>query len=219
MALIRIPDRLISSFKVLFGLPIPTIEHLVEQLVNRPVGTTIGTLADNVASEGLARRDEIHIALTILDSIFDAYGSNELSVDDFISEFTKALIESEVISDANRQFEILIKQLLTNDQNQILTDKFMDLVREGERIISSGRIVTDVRPMVDEDDDNSILGATIVHQLRLSFIENNEKKSLYFLLNGNDLDELEKMIRRAKNKESSFKKTFSSNNIIFFDEK
>ena len=165
------------------------------------------------------KKDELAFATTILNSVFAAREITELSIDDFIPEFIEALENAKAKIDNVPEFSELLRKLLSQEKNRLLNEKFNNLINEGERVIVEARIVTDVRPMVDSDDDNSIIGLAIIHQLRLSFSENNQPKSLYFLLNGTDLDALEKVIHRAKNKELNFKNTFSSDSQVFFEEK
>lgn len=219
MTRIKIPERALHGFAILFSFPNEVRHKLVDLIVARPVGMSIKTLVDTLPSDLEGKKDELAFATTILNSVFAAREITELSIDDFIPEFIEALENAKAKIDNVPEFSELLRKLLSQEKNRLLNEKFNNLINEGERVIVEARIVTDVRPMVDSDDDNSIIGLAIIHQLRLSFSENNQPKSLYFLLNGTDLDALEKVIHRAKNKELNFKNTFSSDSQVFFEEK
>jgi hypothetical protein len=219
MALIKIPDRLVPGFRVLFGLSKEVQEKLVDHIIRKPIGTSIETLIDTVPKEIAGTREEFGTFISLLEPLYDAHKETQLPLDEFVSEFTSSLDEAKIPIPNKEDFEQLLRKLLAENKNYQLTEKLSDLVREGDRIFSTTRIVTDIRPMVDDEDDGSILGLIVVHQLRISFVENNERKSSYFLLNRTDLEELEKAIVRAKNKESTFKKAFTSDSNVFHEEK
>jgi hypothetical protein len=219
MTLISIPDRIVPGFKALFSLSNEVRHLLVDHITSRPVGTSLKSLIESIPKEIQGKKDELSVATSILNSVFSAREASELSIEDFIPDFIEALDEANVNPGNKEEFGDLLRKLLSHEKYRSLNKKFIELVGEGERLITETRIVTDIRPMVDDGDDKSIVGLAIIHQLRITFRNNNQEESLYFLLNGSDLASLEKVIQRAKNKEDHFKNTFTTESQVFYEEK
>ena len=88
-----------------------------------------------------------------------------------------------------------------------------DLAYDRERILINTDIETDVRPIFDDD---KFKGLVIVHTLKIDFVENGkDENTTYLALDKDDMDKLEKLIHRAKLRESSLRANISSTFVDF----
>jgi len=69
-----------------------------------------------------------------------------------------------------------------------------------ERLVHTTRILTDVRPIFDDDADDGPAGAVIMHQLEMSVWTEGRHLEMYFALDEDDLVKLQSDVRRALDK-------------------
>lgn len=92
-----------------------------------------------------------------------------------------------------------------------IKQKALTLAVFQERLFSSCRILTDIRPIFSDDDNEptEISAAFVFHTLKISFIEDDESKYFYISLDANDLEELKSSVDRAVNKGNIAKRAIS----------
>lgn len=91
-------------------------------------------------------------------------------------------------------FENTVQELTISYQNNLL----------------NSRIITDMRPVFSKGDDLKVDTIIITHNLELTYLENGQSKTEYFALNSKDIEDLTKVLERAKNKEGALRETFKS---------
>jgi hypothetical protein len=103
-------------------------------------------------------------------------------------------------------------------QNPVI-DRFakaLSLRNEYERILDDTRILTDIRPVFDEDADNPAITAAIVnHTLRFSYTSGDgESHESHFALDISDLNKLRKQIDKAIKKDKAARTMAEAASII-----
>jgi hypothetical protein len=217
MAIITIPERLKPGFKILLKLPQKRQLELVKYIVDSPIGITPETLVEELPANFEGDPNELKIATSILLSIFNATDSFEFNAEKFIPDFVTALEDSNLAPDSPDEFRFVLKTLLSVKEKIDLSKKLEGLVSEGQRLITNSRIVTDIRPIVHDDDAKNILGLTVIHTLKITFFDGESQRENYFSLDISDIEKLEKNILRAKEKHEAFKNKFASSDFQFFE--
>lgn len=89
----------------------------------------------------------------------------------------------------------------------LLSAKAFDIAYDFERVYTSGRMITSIRPVFDEGDKSEIVGTTIVQTLRLEYSSREgERSGLSVALDLDDVKKLERSCREAiKKAESSMR--------------
>lgn len=92
-----------------------------------------------------------------------------------------------------------------------LLGRGLDLLAEHEHLLVSARILSDIRPLFDQEDPADVDGSVIGHVLRLSFAR-GEPRTLDVALDLDDLRRLEIAIQRAVQKEEKLRAMVRSTN-------
>jgi hypothetical protein len=94
--------------------------------------------------------------------------------------------------------------------------KAYDLGSSYERQFHLSRVLTDIRPLFDDEVSVPPPGALIVHQLELRGFVNGELRTSYWVMNGRDLDRLKEQIERAQGKSQALAEVLRLNNISMY---
>lgn len=94
--------------------------------------------------------------------------------------------------------------------------KAVDVGAEHERLFHLSRIMTDLRP-VFRDADEDPLGLVMTHKLRIDFFGNGDMTSIEVALTEEDLTSLAETIERARRKAASLKAALSKADLTLFD--
>lgn len=88
--------------------------------------------------------------------------------------------------------------------------KTVDLANSTPARCTGFRIVTDIRPVFDEEISEAIPAAFITQTLKISFISDGREQDLYIVVDEDDLDRIESQVHRAKNKQNAARKMIES---------
>ena len=75
--------------------------------------------------------------------------------------------------------------------------KRVDVATAFERSLHTFRIVTDIRPIFDEEPETGIQAATVTHNIQMTYVQDNEYKVFYFGADDKNLKQVLKQARRA----------------------
>jgi hypothetical protein len=101
------------------------------------------------------------------------------------------------------------EKLLTSDAVS-LAAKAIDISYDFERVFLTGRLLTSIRPVFD-DDREEIVGSTIVQTLRMEFIASNgDQSSISIAMDSDDIKLLRKECDTALNKAEKAKSEMES---------
>jgi hypothetical protein len=94
-----------------------------------------------------------------------------------------------------------------------ISDKASDLLLEHERIFSTSRIVTDIRPIFDSKTEGNIEATILIHTLKILYKDIDGTKEFYVSLDSNDLDNLHKQIMIAINNREAIENILEKSEI------
>jgi hypothetical protein len=102
--------------------------------------------------------------------------------------------------------------ILLNASNKLnLTFKAFSLQSENEIVFRDNHIVTDIRPLFNEDLEDNHRHGLIVHHLKVNAEINGDQKEFYFSMTVNDLHKLQEQILRAIEKDRLLRQDYQSN--------
>jgi len=163
----------------------------------------------------------------IIEIIRDLAHIKELAHPVKLSVFVEDIIEGTINSikyDNEKKFQLSEKELsgLQTRLIELLSiaalkvdAKAAVLLRDGERRYCHAKILSDIRPVFDDDDlSKKPAGAVITHLLKLAYHVNEaEHKDIYVLLDTDDLESLREVINRASEKNKTLQKFLKDTGI------
>ena len=102
---------------------------------------------------------------------------------------------------------------LLNVSNLRMAAKAHRLQRAGERLYCDAKILSDIRPVFDEDVETVPAGAVVGHTLRLGYHERGEHKEFFVVLDDVDLEKLRAVIERAESKNKTLLKLLKGSGL------
>jgi len=103
-------------------------------------------------------------------------------------------------------------------ESLVVSARAVDIQHEYEKLFASARIVSDIRPVFGISAVK-LIGAMVVHNLKIRYFENGEFKESYFALDNADLENLRKVLDRAEVKTAELKQMISKGEVEYFDKK
>jgi hypothetical protein len=132
-------------------------------------------------------------------------------MDEFVHEVSKAAKKDRSV------LEDRLKALLSID-SLLLAARAFDIQHEYEKVFRSARIVTDIRPIFSTEGTETT-GAMIVHNLNVTYFENNEFKEAIYALDDSDVVALKKVLERAELKTSVLEALIGKTGLPYFESK
>lgn len=117
----------------------------------------------------------------------------------FLADVEEAALNAEYTTDALSNLLNNVRQAL---RSRVLraSIKAWALLNDEERIYLHSRILTDVRPVFDDEDAGRLLASVIVHTLKIATRVDGRVQGVYVSLDSDDLKELRNVIDRALEK-------------------
>lgn len=187
--------------------------HDSDQLLEALKSTKIAASSDEMASSIESKlpsipKKELRNIVDLLYSLYHVREFSGLNRNSFIKELFETVqqyadppIAEEDVTGIRQRFKdlLVIKNLDT-------ISKAISLQREEQRVYCDAKIISDIRPVFGDDIKGKPEAATITHSLRITYHEDGNHKDFYVSLDQMDLDELERIVKRAKNKANALTK-------------
>jgi len=216
MAKYNIPEHVKEGFSILIKSSRDKIESLINELSNAPKGLSPLELSDYLFKKDVYSKNEAKEIVAVLTSLYRLKERENRSINEIAEDICIALKEtSNDKLKPKAEFEKVIIQLLSL---KIIgaTLKALSLQTEYYNTFCNARIITDVRPVFDDDIDKQIETGIIVHNLKIDYHKGGveDHKEFFVALDNNDLKKLKEQIIRAEKKEKSIKSSLK--NIFSF---
>ncbi|MBL7988360.1 MAG: hypothetical protein JNJ94_09890 [Chlorobi bacterium] len=164
--------------------------------------------------------------LTTMLSLYRFRSEEECSVDDMAARIIASIEPS---ADTNSTYNEVIERLKSGLDSKLKGHllrllsirpfenwaKADTLLHEHGHIFHTARILTDIRPVFDETAEE-LVGAVIVHMLKIRHSENREIKEFYVALDTQDIDDLRNTLDRASKKAERLKAMLSASNTPYY---
>lgn len=203
-----LPEWVIASLTQLGNMPEKEYRALL-----RILGSGTSTLSTSAVAKSLAENSQLDIedADMLLHALVGLAGmgyAQDITGDKLAGQVTVSPELDQVSIDTNTLAD-RIARLIDGSPLRLL-GKARDLKSEHAHIFLDGRVITDIRPIFGVEDDGQPEGALLSHTLKLEFIrDQGEVEHFYLTLDEDDLDKLNALIRRAKQKATSLRSVLS----------
>jgi len=93
-----------------------------------------------------------------------------------------------------------------------LSIKAYDLLTESERLFSRGRVISDVRPIFEQERPDQIIASVIVHTLKITYTKrgNPFSEDFYVEMDTKDIENLREALERSVKKEIAMTQKYES---------
>lgn len=214
---LQIPKRQRPGLIHLAKLPDPLLEQVTTAIATEPPTPDPEEMAKHIASKLELDFAELKSLIETIYTLNFVAEFSGVSQGRFLNDLVQSLRTEEFeeigtlgSGDLRARFKAVLEI-----QNAALLAKALTLQRDGERLYCEAKILTDVRPVFREDVAEKPTGAVITHSLKLGYHERRgEHSELYVVLESADLDALEGVIKRAKAKEATLRKTLDDAGIV-----
>ncbi len=193
-------------------MPDQAIRQLLSALDTAPLLISSDALSKKLAENVEAiPQDDLDSILMALLSVYSLRQEFDVSVSELVEHLTQAMQKSgtEELRFADEEqrerFEQRLVGLLTSSSLDLI-GKASELTTEQERFMREARIVTDIRPIFEDDSADNLSGAVITHTLKISYWdESNQGRDFYLALDAVDLGNLRASLERAEAKARSLR--------------
>ena len=210
---ISIPNRVLPGFEVLIDLSKLEFEKILDYLKNIEIKDSFDKISSDI-NDLSGNNNGFELFKTILSfSQLIQKNDNESEVD--INDVAKGLTAS--YSNLNKNFEK--KDLLENRLADILQDYdkiqhcifIKEITSSNENNFVESNIITDIRPIINENINSKKRYSMILHKLILEYQSNSEFKEIQLTLDLKDLKKLKNVLEKAINNEETIKTDYSKN--------
>jgi hypothetical protein len=213
---LQVPSHYIPNLNSIRTLSGPATEELVTALSSAKITASSDEMRDRIAAQvSLIPKDELGQITDVLYAMYHVREFSELNRNSFLKELVESVrehadppISDEELPTIRQRF----KELLNIPTLETIS-KAITLQREDERIFCDARIISDIRPIFAEDVKSRPEAATIGHSLRIAYHEGMDHKEFFVSLDEYDLNELEEIVKRAKDKSDALTKFLSDSGI------
>jgi hypothetical protein len=217
MASVRIPQPARDGLHKLASLSEDQFRDLCEALKSIPIEIRHHTVfAEREVSPPSIPPEDLE---SIKNGVFPlAMGAATVPVPlpDYIKDVVKAVQEE----DDPLDFPV---SLLVDRLNEALSIPSIELIAKAYDVMtehgctySSARIVTDVRPIFAEVEDVP-KAAVMIHMMNINYLEGTYRKTFAVALDEKDIDDLAKLLERAKKKAKTLKSVIAPTGITTID--
>jgi hypothetical protein len=207
-----IPEQYQDGFIAIRDLPDQAIQQLLSALDTAPLLVSSDALSERLVEDVEAiSRGGISSILASLLSVYSLRQEFDISVSELAEHLAQAMQEGgpETLrftdGEQRGQFEHRLVALLTSSSLDLI-GKASELTTEQERFMREARIITDIRPIFEDDSVDRPSGAVITHTLKISYWDDsNQNRDFYMALDAVDVRNLRASLERAEAKARSLR--------------
>lgn len=144
----------------------------------------------------------------------------EATIEDFAADMATAIVTDPVSAPPEIDKAILQHRLtsLLSVEPLILFARANEVQHECPNLFGSARILSDVRALFGSSPKD-IVGAMILHNLKITYYSDGEYKECYFVLDDADVSALRKVLDRAELKTGALEQIIDKTGIAYFESK
>ena len=208
MSALDIPDKYEYGIKLLLQMNDETGKKFIKALSESQPTLYIENLVESVSQKlkDILTPSNVKDMIEALLALYGVRDSLDVETSEFIKNLEEAVLESESFSNISNNLQIskpLITELLDLDEPLSIASKAFNILLDHERVFLSSKILTDIRPIFSNRKVESPVGAVIVHMFKIDYREGSESKEFFVALDTADINKLENVLRRAKEKEKA----------------
>jgi hypothetical protein len=181
-------------------------EKLVVAIRDVPPTLRMEAFSRQLAPKIGVPEDDLSEIFTALAGMYLALEQSPLPPESFANWITHDLQQQEAEESGNWEgFKRCITAIITSPNAFTLTAKALEVFTAHEKLFSSARILTDLRPVFGSDPATGAAAAVVSHMLQITYREDSELRDMFLAIDMNDIINLESALARARLKERSIR--------------
>jgi hypothetical protein len=195
---IVVPKRALTPLRWLSESPPDALDRILDALKDETAKSPreLEQAVEAVAPGGLP--DAGQEVVSMLFGLLSLHFTHDWALEDIADQVAKKATLN--VGDAARgRLRAWLSSALSS-KPVIRLAKAYDVATDHLHVFHTARILTDIRPVFGSASNVEPLGAVITHQLKLDYFERSGHGEIYVALDDADLDELEAVVRRARQK-------------------
>ena len=216
-----IPDRILPALVALAELSKAEADDLLEALkTTSPVMWAKQLPSQAVTNLKIMEPAKAQPIVDALISLYIARNEFSLNAEDATTQILGASKETEGAAFSEEQKQVLsplLLQSLSFDKSLGVTAKAIDVFMQHEHVFCNARMMTDIRPIF-QDEPSAIPGAAaIVHTLKIGYHLGREYKEFFVALDNEDVKILQTVLDRETVKTSSLHTVLDKAQIVLLE--
>jgi hypothetical protein len=161
--------------------------------------------------------DKLSGIMRILDTLYHIREASNVELPLFIDDIIEGVKYSSQndTNSSNIDYSLLRGKLeiLLNIRILKLISKATIIQRDGERLYCESKILSDIRPVFDDDLSATPSGAVITHTLKITYHLGRDRQEFHVILNAEELEALHEVLARAQMKEKTLQEFMKNANL------
>jgi hypothetical protein len=228
MATLRLPDRLVASLIALAVASDDAAEELDRHLTSGQPALPSEDFPSRVAAS--LKLWEPDVAEGVIGSLaslcsFQSQNYKPDFVDDILGAIKRRpQVKGKKKNDEQSKLPIDREATLRERLTRLLSAKPFStsakaagVLTDNQRSFVGVRVLSDIRPVFQEDPSLAPAAAVIIHSLKIEFTEDDERRELFVALDSKDLGLLADAIARARQKDESLRQIIAASKLAFLE--
>ena len=219
MPTVKIPEIYRAALDKIATMPEHEVNDLRDVLASIGVTMKPPSLAAQVSTRLKNPPPELDEIIQSLIGLSLARVGGEVSLEDLARDVVGSFIRRR---DAPKGYDqsIFEKRLISllSIESLALSARAQEIQHDYERVFVSARIVSDIRSVFGISTVEPV-GALIVHNLKITFFEENSMREIFFAMDNADLSNLRKIIDRADTKTTQLEGMIRKSGVQYFESK
>lgn len=208
MATLTIPEEHRQGLLKLVDLSDEQFDQLMMSLSKSQAKDLRGLRRSAAESSSVPSADLAEIMGTLV-GLYFVRSRAEIPTIEFVDDVIDALREFDTTRAVEERVPYLQSRLgrAFGIDRLITITKALELRNEHNRTFCDAKILTDLRPVFQEDPSSPPTGAVIIHTLKIEYHEDEEHKEFFVALDRHDIATLTRVLERATAKAKSLSET------------
>ena len=201
---------------------LPDIDTLVSNLKEAKISINPEkSIRDVVASTTGFTPDEVYDLSRGIMRLLIIQSNSDNSPSDLIDELFSDIPDSEIeklnlTEDKHNEIKKRVVEIL-NSENLLISVKAVGIKFEQDNLFERARIITQILPIFSDDISQTPKVAMIIHQLGIHYFQDGEHKEFFLRIDEEEIDDLMKILERAKIKGNSLQKFLGTTEVQYIE--
>jgi hypothetical protein len=218
-SILRVPKTQQAALGRLVTLDAEHHQALSRVLANLAPASSLKSFAEHVAEKMEFSSGEAFELVRVLANMYTVRDRERVAPAEFLNEVERAAKETEKpeLLDPPGGWAAArerIGELLSHTHSLGVTAKAHDVLQEHERLFCDARVLTDFRPVFAADIGQTPDALVLVHDLRISYHEQDGTlKTVFIAMDSDSVEELRQVLDRASSKEATLERLAAGTSV------
>jgi hypothetical protein len=203
MVKLQIPDKYKLGLKKLTDFDDSAFKEFQSALGEKHAALKAKDLASAISVSGVSSKD----IEEVIDTLLSLYGLRDF-LDDSTEEVVEKICQGIEIENFHSNEQILksrLTSLLELDGVLTIASRANSVMHDHERLFSSSRVLTDIRPVFETEIEKGPAGVAVTHMLKIKYLDSIGTHEFFVALDSNDLKQIREQLVRAEEKSKAIK--------------